>query len=516
MKLGYNTNLLASLLLAAGTTNAFHTPTPRSLVPKQLGSSSLKTTTTIEDTPVTDTSNMPDNISMMEDNDELQQPSSILLSPAQNENEIFTCPDESVQYWQDFQSIGHLPVQSNIAEISNISRRFATMDSNNNNQSNAISYFVRHVARSGYFFVNAALGTVASGLHQRFLVNNNEEQKSGFLSNLNSDIASRLILEAFLVYEQDYQYISKGKYVEPWDMKLNHRQSSPVNVLTQSGRFVNEAIATLARRERSTDEDKMIWIKDRDSKLYPAYYQNAFHYQSDGWMSSKSANVYETSTETLFLGRQDGMQRSALAPIVQYSKTYNSNNDKAMKVLEVACGTGRFMTFVRDNLPLDTEFTAVDLSPFYLEKARDNDAYWRKTRREEENRKNGNDNIGKDDIKPLQLVQANAEELPFEDESFDAVVCVYLYHELPRDARARVSSEMSRVLKKDGLLVLTDSIQKGDRPILDANIGNFEKMNEPYYVDYTEDDLPGHFKALKPMEKTVRSTTKSLTFVKSK
>jgi len=496
------------------------TPIPyRSLVSKQLGSTTLndevKTTTTIDTSPVTDTSNMPDNISMLEeDNDELP-----LISPAQNENEIFTCPDGSVQYWQDFQSTGHLPIQNNLAEITNISRRFATIDSNNN-QSNAMSYFVRHVARSGYFFVNAALGTVASGLHQRFLVNNNEEEKkSGFLSNLNSDIASRLILEAFLVYEQDYQYISKGKYVEPWDMKLNHRQSSPINVLTQSGRFVNEAIATLARRERSTDADKKIWIKDGDSsKLYPAYYQNAFHYQSDGWMSSKSANVYETSTETLFLGRQDGMQRLALAPIVEYSKSYNSkssNSNKPMKVLEVACGTGRFMTFVRDNLPLDTECTAVDLSPFYLEKARDNDAYWRKTRRDEENRKNGNDNIGKDDIKPLQLVQANAEELPFDDESFDAVVCVYLYHELPRDARARVSSEMSRVLKKDGLLVLTDSIQKGDRPILDANIGNFEKMNEPYYVDYTKDDLPGHFEGLKPMEKTVRSTTKSLTFIKS-
>ena len=74
---------------------------------------------------------------MMEDNDELQQQASILTSPAQLENEIFTCPDGSVQYWQDFQSTGHLPIQNNIAEITNISRRFATMDSNN--QSNAMS-----------------------------------------------------------------------------------------------------------------------------------------------------------------------------------------------------------------------------------------------------------------------------------------------------------------------------------------------------------------------------------------
>lgn len=38
-------------------------------------------------------------------------------------------------------------------------------------------------------------------------------------------------------------------------------------------------------------------------------------------------------------------------------------------------------------------------------------------------------------------------------------------------------------------------------------VGNFEKMNEPYYVDYTMDDLPVHL-GLKPMEKNVRSTTK--------
>ena len=47
-------------------------------------------------------------------------------------------------------------------------------------------------------------------------------------------------------------------------------------------------------------------------------------------------------------------------------------------------------------------------------------------------------------------------------------------------------------------------------------MGNFEKMNEPYYVDYTEDDLPGQFmkEGLKPMDKSVRSTTKSLSFIK--
>lgn len=252
-----------------------------------------------------------------------------------------------------------------------------------------------------------------------------------------------------------------------------------------------------------------------------------------GWMSQDSANVYETSTETLFLGRQDAMQRISLEPIIAQSKQLeadsvtqqaqgqqqSSSEKKPMRVLEIACGTGRFMTFVRDNLPLDTEYAAIDLSPFYLEKARDNDAYWRKTRLSQETEEQGTTN-GKTNavttIPPAKLIQANAESLPFENESFDAVLCVYLFHELPREARAQVASEMARVSKAGGTVVLTDSMQKGDRPPLDGALQNFEKMNEPYYVDYTLDDLPSHFEkaGLTPMEKAVRSSTKMLSFRK--
>jgi ubiquinone/menaquinone biosynthesis C-methylase UbiE len=250
-------------------------------------------------------------------------------------------------------------------------------------------------------------------------------------------------------------------------------------------------------------------------------------------MSQDSANVYETSTETLFLGRQDAMQRISLEPIIAQSKQLeadsvtqqaqgqqqSSSEKKPMRVLEIACGTGRFMTFVRDNLPLDTEYAAIDLSPFYLEKARDNDAYWRKTRLSQELEEQGTTN-GKTNavttIPPAKLIQANAESLPFENESFDAVLCVYLFHELPREARAQVASEMARVSKAGGTVVLTDSMQKGDRPPLDGALQNFEKMNEPYYVDYTLDDLPSHFEkaGLTPMEKAVRSSTKMLSFRK--
>ena len=104
------------------------------------------------------------------------------------------------------------------------------------------------------------------------------------------------------------------------------------------------------------------------SKMYPEYYMNNFHFQSDGWLSSRSASVYEFSTETLFLGSQDTMQRQSLVQL-KYWMDIQTKEKKDMKVLEVGGGTGRFMTFFRDNYP-EIDATLLDLSPFYLEQAR--------------------------------------------------------------------------------------------------------------------------------------------------
>ena len=183
-----------------------------------------------------------------------------------------------------------------------------------------------------------------------------------------------------------------------------------------------------------------------------------------------------------------------------------------MKILEVACGTGRFMTFARDNLPLDAEFTGVDLSPFYLNNAKKNDRNWRSVRERTE--------AARGDVTtpvaPANFVQANGEELPFGDADFDAVVCMYLYHEIPRAARARVSAEMARVAKPGGKIVLVDACQRGDRPGTDKFIGAFANMNEPHWLDYVDDILPTHFEmmGMACATKTVRGSTKALVFDK--
>jgi ubiquinone/menaquinone biosynthesis C-methylase UbiE len=67
------------------------------------------------------------------------------------------------------------------------------------------------------------------------------------------------------------------------------------------------------------------------------------------------------------------MQRGALVPYARWTsdKQKKQHQEQPDKVLEVACGTGRFSTFVRDAHP-EIDMTVSDLSPFYLEAAREN------------------------------------------------------------------------------------------------------------------------------------------------
>ena len=70
------------------------------------------------------------------------------------------------------------------------------------------------------------------------------------------------------------------------------------------------------------------------------------HAQTDGWLSEQSAKVYEVSTETLFLGRQDAMQRQTLVPLHKHVMSRPAGAT-GLRALEIAAGTGRFATFIK-------------------------------------------------------------------------------------------------------------------------------------------------------------------------
>ena len=67
---------------------------------------------------------------------------------------------------------------------------------------------------------------------------------------------------------------------------------------------------------------------------------------------------------------------------------------------------------------------------------------------------------------------------------------VYLFHELPRNARRNVVREMLRVVKPGGLVVLEDSAQPSESPDLASVLHGFPReFHEPFYEDYLGDDL---------------------------
>lgn len=327
------------------------------------------------------------------------------------------------------------------------------------NDYRGLQYWSYHTLRTGFFTAQAAAGLIAS---------RRNAESAGSFDYLTTNTGAKLITEALQMYRQDYKNIREGLYKEPYDMDLGHRQYDPFFVLGRSRKFLKEASATLSRRSKGQAED--VWLK---SGLYPDYYLNTWHYQTDGWLSRESAGVYETSTETLFLGQQDAMQRQTLVPLSKYLQGKDVSD---MKVMELACGTGRFATYIKDNFP-EMHVTCVDLSPFYLEEARGNMDHWFKLR--------GN---GAPSAK-ADFLQAPAEKLPVPDASYDAITCIYLFHELTREVQDEIVKEMYRVLKPGGLLVFTDSIQLGDRPELDGGIDNFTDFNEPNYSDYVRTDL---------------------------
>ncbi len=206
-----------------------------------------------------------------------------------------------------------------------------------------------------------------------------------------------------------------------------------------------------------------------DKEGYPNYYLQNFHYQTDGYLSDMSANLYDLQVEILFNGSADAMRRRILAPLKQGLAKFTDVSAKQMRVLDVACGTGRTLRMIRASLPKVSLF-GIDLSPAYLRKA--------------------NQLLSEISGELPQLLQANGEELPYLDNYFHGISSVFLFHELPANARQQVIEECFRVLQPGGTLVICDSIQVTDSPELQTMMENFPAIyHEPYYRNYTTDNI---------------------------
>jgi ubiquinone/menaquinone biosynthesis C-methylase UbiE len=219
-------------------------------------------------------------------------------------------------------------------------------------------------------------------------------------------------------------------------------------------------IPSVMRRMRANDYKDIPTV---DKARYPAYYRRTFHWQTDGYFSEDSAEKYELGVELLFRGTADVMRRQVIPPITRYVRAHGAN----IRLLDVACGTGRTLHQIAQAHP-ELRLFGVDLSPAYVRLARKRLA----------------------DVGEVSLAVENGEALPYADGAFDIATSVYLFHELPRNARRNVLRELLRVVKPGGLVVLEDSGQLADSAEIEGPLREFPReFHEPFYADYLEDDL---------------------------
>ena len=140
---------------------------------------------------------------------------------------------------------------------------------------------------------------------------------------------------------------------------------------------------------------------------------------------------------------------------------------QGMTVLDLGCGSGAFTTFAARAIGEHGKVYAVDIQPAMLHQLEHKLA-------KAENQ----------DIKNIELKQASAYDLPFEENSIDLAYMVTVLQEIPD--RGRALREIKRVLKPNGILAVTEFLPDPDYPlssttikicqregfILDDNLGN--------------------------------------------
>jgi ubiquinone/menaquinone biosynthesis C-methylase UbiE len=310
-----------------------------------------------------------------------------------------------------------------------------------------VAYDLGQAARVAWFYAHAQLaGRLAPPIVE-------PAEIEGALPTL-----QEMMADLYELFRRDRANIEAGYYRLPHDL-----YASPRAALAQSLRFFSDLVRVDRRRRERIHAEVRGAQSDRTGR-YPDYYVQNFHYQTDGYLSDHSAAVYDFQVEVLFKGSADAMRRQALLPIAEFLR---GRPIRKQRFLDVACGTGRFLAFVKQNHPR-LPVAGVDLSPAYLRQARHELGPW----------------------SWVDLALGAAEALPFPDASFDLLSCVYLFHELPRTVRERAAAEFARVLRPGGRLVLVDSFQRGDEPGFDGLLELFPlAYHEPYFADYVRHDL---------------------------
>jgi hypothetical protein len=200
------------------------------------------------------------------------------------------------------------------------------------------------------------------------------------------------------LFLQDLANVEAGVYPLPAD-----HDGSLLTLINRSRLFFEDLPEIHRRRERRAYNEV---LNQQTHGKRPRYYLQNFHFQSGGWMTDDSAERYDTQVEVLLNGTTNAIRRQALPPL---SEVFAGCDQRKLRLLDVGCGTGRFLDFVKQTWPR-LQTTGLDMSEAYLKYAQRHLQRWTRT----------------------SFVLGKAEAMPLPDNSQDAVTSIFLFHELPQ------------------------------------------------------------------------------------
>jgi len=135
--------------------------------------------------------------------------------------------------------------------------------------------------------------------------------------------------------------------------------------------------------------------------------------------------IYDLSTPLFFFGTRRRSYRSLMAA---------AGVKAGDRVLDVGCGPGYFVRMLAEAVGPTGSAAGIDAAPEMIDYAR------RKARR----------------LPNCRFESGSAEALPFPDASFDVVASSLMLHHLPDELRLQAATEMRRVLRPGGTVLLAD------------------------------------------------------------
>jgi len=266
----------------------------------------------------------------------------------------------------------------------------------------------------------------------------------------------RIYADMAKLFFQDLANVEAGVYPNPAD------NDGSVSDMVHRTRLFFDDLPSIHRRRKSRAHSEVLNETTRGTR--PRYYLQNFHYQSGGWLTERSAELYDTQVEILFNGSANAIRRQALP---QLQEVFAGRDQRKLRLIDIGCGTGRFIDSLKQVWP-KLPVLGIDMSESYIKHAR------RHLRR----------------LSRVHLSVGNAESLPVADDTQDAVISTFLFHELPPKVRRTVLRECARVLKPGGRFILVDSLQRGDRPDYDGLLELFpQSYHEPYYRSYLDENF---------------------------